>query len=180
MKKLLIGLVLISICLSFCACTNNQSASKKYNNYDYISSTYTSSIDTNSNDIDSYSTNDIQSQDNNNDTNQYNTESEYSASNNLTQDITETVLDDEKGACWALAEDVVTANLESPSSAKFPFSYGDEGVSFSKSGNTYTVMGWVDAQNSYGATLRNNFIVTMTKSEYGSNAKFTANSCNIG
>lgn len=89
------------------------------------------------------------------------------------------VTDDVKGACWDLAEKVVTASLKSPSTAKFPFSYNDEGVSFSKSGNTYTVTGWVDAENSYGATLRNNFTVTMTKSGYGSDAKFTSNSCII-
>ena len=87
--------------------------------------------------------------------------------------------DDELGVCWALAKDVVKSNLKSPSSAKFPFSYGSDGVSITKSGDTYTVKAWVEAENSFGATLRSDFTVTMTKSGSGKNAKFTAQSCYI-
>lgn len=87
--------------------------------------------------------------------------------------------DDELGACWALAKDVVKSNLKSPSSAKFPFSYGSDGVTITKSGNTYTVKAWVDADNSFGANIRSNFTVTMEKSGSGKNAKFTSKSCII-
>lgn len=99
----------------------------------------------------------------------------------LPSSITETNVtnDDELGTCWALAKDVVKANLKSPSSAKFPFSYGSDGVSITNSGNIYTVQAWVDAENSFGANLRSNFIVTMEKSGSGKNAKFTSKSCVI-
>jgi hypothetical protein len=74
-----------------------------------------------------------------------------------------------------LAEDVVKSQLKSPSSAKFPFSYADEDVSITKSSNKYTVKSWVEAENSFGETLRSNFTVTMTKSGF----KFTVDSCII-
>lgn len=86
-----------------------------------------------------------------------------------------TITDDELGTCWALAEDIVKSHLKSPSSAKFPFSYADEDVSITKSGDIYTVKSWVDSENSLGATLRSNFTVTITKS----GSKFTAESCII-
>jgi len=87
--------------------------------------------------------------------------------------------DEELGTCWALAKDVVKSNLKSPSSAKFPFSYGSDGVSITKSGNVYTVRAWVDADNSFGANIRSNFTVTMEKSGYGKNTKFVSKSCVI-
>lgn len=101
---------------------------------------------------------------------------EHGATN---QDNDSSVSDDEKGTCWALAKDVVKQNLKSPSSAKFPFSYVSEGVSITKSGNTYTVQAWVDAENSFGANLRSNFTVTMEKRGSGKNTKFTSKSCII-
>lgn len=89
------------------------------------------------------------------------------------------ISDDEFGTCWALAKDVVKSNLKSPSSAKFPFSYNSEGVSITKSGDTYTVKAWVDADNSFGANIRSNFTVTMEKSGSGKNTKFISKSCII-
>lgn len=73
------------------------------------------------------------------------------------------VSDDEKNICWTLAKDTVKNNLKSPSSAKFPFSYGSEDVSITKSGSIYTVKSWVDADNSFGANIRSNFVVTISK-----------------
>lgn len=87
--------------------------------------------------------------------------------------------DAELGTCWALAEDVVKSNLKSPSSAKFPFSYNSDGVSITKSGSVYTVKAWVEADNSFGASIRSTFTVTMEKSGAGENAKFTSKSCVI-
>lgn len=107
---------------------------------------------------------------------------EYQKDNNsisAPNTFTKVTDDDELGTCWALAKDVVKANLKSPSSAKFPFSYGDSDVSITKSEDTYIVKAWVDAENSFGAKLRNNFTVTMTKSGYGKSAVFTAETCII-
>lgn len=71
--------------------------------------------------------------------------------------------DNELGACWALATESVKNSLKSPSTAEFPFSYNSSGVSITKTGEIYTVKGWVDAQNSFGAMIRNDFIVKMKK-----------------
>lgn len=112
----------------------------------------------------------------------YNSESYHSAeSNKGSLDNNEiTVNDDaELATCWSLAIDVVKANLKSPSSAKFPFSYSNSDVSITKSGNTYFVRSWVEAENSFGAKLRSNFTVTMEKSGSGKNTKFTSISCDI-
>lgn len=89
------------------------------------------------------------------------------------------VTDDELGTCWALAKDVVKSNLKSLYSAKFPFSYRSDWVLITKSGNTYIVKAWVDADNSFGANIRSDFTVTMEKSGTGKNAKFTSKSCVI-
>lgn len=97
------------------------------------------------------------------------------SSDNSSYGYIEEVPDDELGACWALAEKVVKAQLKSPSSAKFPFSYANKDVSITKSGDIYTVKAWVDAENSFGALIRNDFTVTMTKS----GSKFTSESCII-
>ena len=68
-----------------------------------------------------------------------------------------------------IAKDKVKEQLKSPSSAKF------SNVSASLSGNTWTVTGSVDAQNSFGATIRNTFKVTIT---FTSSEKYTYN-CSI-
>lgn len=88
---------------------------------------------------------------------------------------TEDVNDDELNICWALARDEVKAHLKSPSSAKFPFSYKNKDVLITKSGDIYTVKAWVEAENSFGVTLKNNFTVTIKK--VGS--VFTVQSCYI-
>ena len=69
------------------------------------------------------------------------------------------ISDDMKGALWSLAQKAVKNELKAPSTAKFPASYGSDGVSFGKSGDLYYVKGWVDAQNSFGTMLRVNFTV---------------------
>lgn len=183
-KTIIICSIIVGSCFSLYGCTNTHSSSS--NNVS-STNTYSNYVDS---DIDSISSSDTDS-DSNSDSSQIDNalddsqtqDSNLSSDNTISQDDTttssETVEDNEKGACWALAEDVVKSNLKSPSTAKFPFSYGDEGVSFSKSNEIYTVTGWVDAENSYGAKLRNKFVVTMTKSGSGDDAKFTAQSCNV-
>lgn len=63
--------------------------------------------------------------------------------------------------CWVCAEDTVKTQLKAPSTAEFPFSYGSDGVQILQQGNYYYVKGWVDAENSFGAMIRNDFVVTM-------------------
>lgn len=53
----------------------------------------------------------------------------------------------------------VEKQLKSPSTAKFCSSHEAEII---RNGNTWSVEGWVDAQNSFGATLRNEFVVKIT------------------
>lgn len=70
---------------------------------------------------------------------------------------------------WVCAQDIVEKNLKSPSSAKFclmseaTIHYnGEDG-----GGSRYTVSGYVDAQNSFGATIRQNFTVNLTVTKDG-------------
>lgn len=66
---------------------------------------------------------------------------------------------------WSCAMSIVKDSLKSPSTAKFcPFT--ECRVTHLGNGE-YKVTGWVDAQNSYGATLRSNFVVTYTATERG-------------
>lgn len=91
----------------------------------------------------------------------------FVAANNKTYDpdqwnsysSSSTLSDDMKGALWALAEKAVKNELKAPATAKFPASYGSDGVSFGKSGDLYYVTAYVDAQNGFGATLRTGFTV---------------------
>lgn len=73
----------------------------------------------------------------------------------------------------AIAEKAVKEKLKSPATAVFCKS---SEYTVSCVGNTWTISGYVDAQNSFGATLRNTFNVKITFS--GSN-KYTVDSCRI-
>lgn len=70
---------------------------------------------------------------------------------------------------WVCAQDVVERNLKSPSSAKFclmseaTIHYNGE----EDGGSRYTVSGYVDAQNSFGATIRQNFTVNLIVTKDG-------------
>lgn len=72
-----------------------------------------------------------------------------------------------------IAEKVVKAKLKSPSTAKFCSS---SSCTVSCSDNTWTVSGYVDAQNSFGGTVRNNYEVKFT---FSSSSKYTVNVCSI-
>ena len=84
---------------------------------------------------------------------------------------------DSYGHDWAVAmtvaEKAVKSKLKSPSSAEF--SPKDE-TTINVSGNTWTVRGWVEAQNSFGATIRNSYSVKFT---FNSSDKYTIEYCNI-
>jgi len=61
------------------------------------------------------------------------------------------------------AMDYVRAVLKAPSTAVFPDGMFDgDQWRYGKHGNVVTVQSYVDAQNSFGAMLRNNFTVQMT------------------
>ncbi len=66
---------------------------------------------------------------------------------------------------WVCAQDVVENKLKSPSTAKF-CSYNSDNVKDLGNGK-YEVVGYVDAQNGFGATVRKYFIVTLTLTENG-------------
>lgn len=72
-----------------------------------------------------------------------------------------------------IAEKEVKASLKSPSTAKFSPS---SETSVTRSGNTWRVTGWVDAQNGFGATLRNSYTV---KIEFASSDTYTVKECTV-
>jgi hypothetical protein len=64
------------------------------------------------------------------------------------------------GKYYEMAKDLVKNNLKSPSSAKFP-SYLWEGdqISMGRNGDYVVVQSYVDADNSFGANIRSEYIV---------------------
>lgn len=70
--------------------------------------------------------------------------------------------DDDAFYCAQL---IVEDYLKAPSTAKF-CKLSDATVTHLGNGE-YMVTGWVDAENSYGATIRSNFVVTYTATEKG-------------
>lgn len=71
--------------------------------------------------------------------------------------VTDTSL---KRDIWICAKNIVESNLKTPSTANF--CTVSEASVYSNSENKYTVVGYVDAQNDFGAVIRNDFIVTLT------------------
>lgn len=65
----------------------------------------------------------------------------------------------DKFDAFVIAENAVKEKLKSPSTAQFCTTTE---ATIGRNGNTWTVKGWVDAQNGYGATVRANFVVTFT------------------
>lgn len=70
-----------------------------------------------------------------------------------------------KTQAWVCAQDIVKQNLKSPSTAKF-CTMPEATIRNSKN-NDWSVSGWVDAQNSFGGTIRTKFLVTLTLTENG-------------
>lgn len=65
---------------------------------------------------------------------------------------------------FTIAESIVEENLKAPSTASF---CKVTEATITNNGDVYTVSGWVDAQNSFGAMLRQNFTVTYTALKKG-------------
>ena len=78
-------------------------------------------------------------------------------------------------ACWTVAEFAVKDQLKSPSSAKFPFSAIDSDVEIYQDGNQFCVISWVQAENSFGSSIKSQFVVLIEKR----NGKYYAYDCAI-
>lgn len=65
----------------------------------------------------------------------------------------------DKFDAFVIAENAVKEKLKSPSTAQFCTTTE---ATIGRNGNTWTVKGWVDAQNGYGETVRADFVVTFT------------------
>lgn len=78
----------------------------------------------------------------------------------------ESLTDDIIGFAVAVAQEAVKTQLKSPSTANFPNSF--EEYKISESNGTYTVISYVDADNSLGANIRVNYKVSF---EIDSNGK---------
>ena len=72
-----------------------------------------------------------------------------------------------KSYLFSISKELISQRLKSPSSAKFPFSYNSDGVTYSeysKDNNTYYVVSMnVEAQNSFGATVNSTFYLELKK-----------------
>ena len=61
-------------------------------------------------------------------------------------------------SCYTYSQDLVKKKLKSPKSADFPW-YSDSFIK--EKGDTITVTAYVDADNSFGANIRVNYIATI-------------------
>lgn len=72
---------------------------------------------------------------------------------------------DKKTMLITTTQEAVKERLKSPSTSKFPWGYDEYNIKETNSTNNdmtiYNVAGYVDAENSFGAKLRNNFIVKL-------------------
>lgn len=84
-------------------------------------------------------------------------ESQSSSNSNLSYKSVSTD-DDEYWFAVGTAKDLVKDELKSPSTAKFP----SQDYTVERSGDNWIVGGYVDAENSFGATIREEWIATFT------------------
>lgn len=70
--------------------------------------------------------------------------------------------EDDKSFAWAAAKREVKGILKAPSTAKFPFSYLNEDIE-EVDINTFVVESYVDAENSFGAKIRVDFMVKLER-----------------
>ena len=76
---------------------------------------------------------------------------------------------DQEAEAIAMAKEMVKAELKAPSTASFP--WDASAYAITKSGNQYTVKGYVDAQNSFGAKIRSTFEACFTYEMVGTKYK---------
>ena len=79
----------------------------------------------------------------------------------------------DKFDAFVIAEKDVKEKLKSPSTAQFCTTTE---ATIGRNGNTWTVKGWVDAQNGYGAAVRANFVVTFT---FASKDTYSVSLCTV-
>ena len=82
----------------------------------------------------------------------------------LSSDKSEPSPGSEKTMAHIMSQGFVKKRLKSPGSAEFPSMAWDKTdirISFDRSTGLYTVRAWVDAQNSFGAKIRTNYIVVL-------------------
>lgn len=70
---------------------------------------------------------------------------------------------DEISMAYIMSQEFVTSKLKSPSTAKYPLSYGNG--SKRMKGQQYSINSYVDSQNGFGAMIRTNFIVVVEQYE---------------
>lgn len=89
----------------------------------------------------------------------------HSSSQNAKNIESTQITDDEEAYAVAVAQEEIRELLYLPSSAKFPASFDEYKIT--KSGDSYTVSSYVDADNLFGANIRQYYTVefTMTGSE---------------
>lgn len=86
--------------------------------------------------------------------------------------------DDQEAYLWSMAEETVKDNLKTPSTAKFP-AYSNFKVK-SEGDNIFTISSYVDAQNSFGAMIRSDFVVKIKVKEiYDNGYKYTVQDIRI-
>lgn len=105
--------------------------------------------------------------------NKYYCEYHYNAHKTALDDYKENHFDHDDSDILQIAEDTVKQNLKAPSTATFS---SIRETQIKRSGNTWTVSGWVDAQNSFGAMLRSEYTVKIT---FTSKYNYTIDSCII-
>jgi hypothetical protein len=85
------------------------------------------------------------------------------------------------GFLQGMMEETVKSNLKSPNSAKFE-TISDSDIK-DDGNNEYEISSYVDADNSFGANIRNNFTVTIkVNNDYDSSHDgygYTSENCNI-
>lgn len=69
-----------------------------------------------------------------------------------------------------IAQEIVKGSLKAPSTAEF---CKITEATITHEGDVYTVKGWVDAENSFGAMIRQNFTVTYTATGNGGKGSAT-------
>jgi len=83
------------------------------------------------------------------------------SSNGKDTSLTDWKTQDNSGLAYYMSEGFVKEKIKSPSTAKFPSGSDKEVSVIKKDNNQYMIRSYVDSQNSFGATLRTNFIVTI-------------------
>lgn len=66
----------------------------------------------------------------------------------------------DRGAYYIMAQEIVKSGLKNPSSADFPsITFHSEDIAMQKKGDLVVVQSYVDAENSFGGTVRSNWTV---------------------